>query len=116
MKPVLVVGAGIAGVTAAVEAAEAGQDVVVVEREPAIGGRVLRNHQYFPKFCPPSCGMEINSRRIEANPRVRVLLRSQVTFAEKAAGGSSIRSGCRCSTWPATTSTPSASSSSRARS
>ncbi|MGZ6142366.1 MAG: FAD-dependent oxidoreductase, partial [Myxococcales bacterium] len=87
MTPVLVVGAGIAGVTAALEAAEAGQDVVVVEREASVGGRVLRNHQYFPKFCPPSCGMEINTRRIETNPRVRVILRSQLASAEKAGSG-----------------------------
>ena len=72
-KPLLVVGAGIAGVTAALEAAEAGREVVLVEKDPAIGGRVLRSHHYFPKLCPPSCGMEINTRRLERNPRVRVV-------------------------------------------
>ena len=74
----LVVGAGIAGVTAALEAAEAGAEVVLVEREPSIGGRVLRSYHYFPKMCPPSCGMEINTRRLEANPRVRVLTSAEM--------------------------------------
>ena len=60
--PLLVIGAGIAGVTAALEAAEGGANVVVVERDSSIGGRVLRSHHYFPKLCPPSCGMEINVR------------------------------------------------------
>ena len=41
-SPLLVVGAGIAGVTAALEAAEAGREVVLIDREPTIGGRVLR--------------------------------------------------------------------------
>jgi quinone-modifying oxidoreductase subunit QmoA len=82
-KPLLVVGAGIAGITAALEAAEAGQEVVLVERDATVGGRVLRNHQYFPKFCPPSCGMEINTRRLEDNPRVRVLTSAEVTSAER---------------------------------
>lgn len=82
-RPLLVVGAGIAGVTAALEAAEAGQPVVVVEREPSVGGRVLKNHQYFPKLCPPACGMEINTRRLSRNPLVRVLTRSQVTAARR---------------------------------
>lgn len=82
-KPLLVIGAGIAGITAALEAAEAGQEVVLVERDATVGGRVLRNHQYFPKFCPPSCGMEINTRRLEDNPRVRVLTSAQVTSAER---------------------------------
>lgn len=88
--PVLVIGAGIAGVTAALEAAEGGANVVVVERDPTVGGRVLRVHHYFPKLCPPSCGMEINTRRIEKNPRVRVLTSSQVTKAERTGNGWSV--------------------------
>ena len=88
--PLLVIGAGIAGVTAALEAAEGGADVVVVERDPSIGGRVLRSHQYFPKLCPPSCGMEINIRRIERNPRVRVVTSSRVTAAERTSSGWSV--------------------------
>jgi quinone-modifying oxidoreductase, subunit QmoA len=88
--PLLVVGAGIAGVTAALEAAEAGAEVVLVEKEPFIGGRVLRNYQYFPKMCPPSCGMEINVRRLERNPRVRVLTNTQVTAAERVGSGWSV--------------------------
>jgi quinone-modifying oxidoreductase subunit QmoA len=88
--PLLVIGAGIAGVTAALEAAETGSEVVLVEREPAIGGRVLRINNYFPKLCPPSCGMEINTRRLERNPRIRVLISSTVTAAEKTDAGWSI--------------------------
>jgi quinone-modifying oxidoreductase subunit QmoA len=86
-SPLLVVGAGIAGVTTALEAAEAGQEVVLVEREPSIGGRVLRNHQYFPKLCPPSCGMEINGRRLAKNALVRVLTRTQLLGAQRSAAG-----------------------------
>jgi quinone-modifying oxidoreductase subunit QmoA len=86
-KPILVVGAGIAGITAALEASEAGRDVVLVERESAVGGRVLRNHHYFPKLCPPSCGMEINTRRLERSPRVRVLTNCRVTKASASDGG-----------------------------
>jgi len=89
-SPLLVIGAGIAGVTAALEAAEMGSEVVLVEREPAIGGRVLRSHNYFPKLCPPSCGMEINTRRLERNPRIRVLTSAQVTGAQKTDAGWSV--------------------------
>ena len=81
-RPLLVVGAGIAGVTAAIEAAEAGRDVVLLEKEASIGGRVLQLHHYFPKLCPPSCGMEINTRRLERNPRVRVLTKAEIAAAE----------------------------------
>ncbi len=89
-QPLLVVGAGIAGVTAALEAAEAGQAVVLVERDPSLGGRVLRNHNYFPKLCPPTCGMEINTRRVERNPRIRVLTNTRVTQASQTDGGWSV--------------------------
>ncbi len=69
--------------TTALEAAEAGHDVILVEREPAIGGRVVRNHQYFPKLCPPLCGMEINTGRLDRNERIRLLTSSEVTSAER---------------------------------
>jgi quinone-modifying oxidoreductase subunit QmoA len=89
-KSLLVIGAGIAGISAALEAAEAGAEVVVVEREPYIGGRVVRSHNYFPKMCPPTCGMEINTRRVERNPRIRVLTNSRVTDAQHTDGGWSV--------------------------
>ena len=86
-SPLLVIGAGIAGVTAALEAAEMGSEVVLVEQDPAIGGRVLRITNYFPKLCPPSCGMEINTRRLEKNPRIRVMTSTKVTNAMKTDSG-----------------------------
>jgi quinone-modifying oxidoreductase subunit QmoA len=70
---VLVVGGGISGMTAAIEASEAGREVYLVEKAPSLGGRVARMHQYFPKLCPPSCGLEINFQRLRRNPHVRVL-------------------------------------------
>ena len=71
-KPILVIGGGIAGMTAAVEAAEVGYRVILVEQDAFLGGRVMRSHKYFPKMCPPTCGFEINVRRIRRNPRITV--------------------------------------------
>jgi len=84
--PLLVVGAGIAGISAAIESAEAGREVVLVESEPTIGGRVVRSYHYFPKMCPPTCGMELNTRRLERNPRVRVLTGTTLTSAARTNG------------------------------
>lgn len=67
---VLVVGGGISGLTTACEAAEAGYSVAVVEKEPFLGGRVARMHKYFPKLCPPACGLEINFRRVKFSDRI----------------------------------------------
>jgi len=71
-NPILVIGGGISGMTAAVEVAEVGYPVVLVEKEAYLGGRVMRSHKYFPKMCPPSCGFELNVRRIRNNPRIAV--------------------------------------------
>jgi quinone-modifying oxidoreductase subunit QmoA len=78
MSGIVVIGGGISGITAAIEAAEAGREVVVVEKSPYLGGRVARSHQYFPKLCPPQCGLEINLRRIRTNPRIQVLTMAEV--------------------------------------
>ena len=67
---ILVIGGGISGLTTAIEAAEAGYNVTIVEKTPFLGGRVVRMNKYFPKLCPPACGLEINFRRIRFNPRV----------------------------------------------
>jgi len=68
---ILVVGGGISGLTAALEAAEVGNDVFLVEKSASFGGRVAQLNQYFPKLCPPSCGLEINFRRVKDNRRIR---------------------------------------------
>ena len=75
---VLVIGGGISGLTAAIEAAEAGANVTLVEKEAFLGGRVARTNLYFPKMCPPSCGIEINIRRVKTNPLIRTLTLSTV--------------------------------------
>ena len=83
-KTVLVVGGGISGITAAVEAAEAGCKVILVERLPYLGGRVARMNKYFPKLCPPTCGLEINFKRIKKNPDITVYTLASV---ESVSGG-----------------------------
>ncbi len=83
---ILVVGGGIAGMTAAIEAAEIGKSVVLLERSATLGGRVAAMNQYFPKLCPPTCGIEINLRRIRVNPCIRVLTLAEVGKLSGAAG------------------------------
>jgi quinone-modifying oxidoreductase subunit QmoA len=80
----MVVGGGISGLTTALEAAEVGYEVFLVEKNPYLGGRVAQLNQYFPKLCPPTCGLEINFKRIKDNPRIKVLTMAEV---EKVDGG-----------------------------
>ena len=75
---ILVVGAGISGITTALEAAETGFTVTLIEKNPYIGGRVAQLNQYFPKLCPPTCGLEINIRRLRDNPRITLYTLAEV--------------------------------------
>ena len=78
-QTILVVGGGISGLTAALEAAETGKQVVLVEKRPFVGGRVTQLYKYFPKLCFPTCGLEINQRRAKMNPNLTIITMAEVT-------------------------------------
>ncbi|MFW2372821.1 MAG: CoB--CoM heterodisulfide reductase iron-sulfur subunit A family protein [Gammaproteobacteria bacterium] len=78
-ETILVVGGGVSGMTTALEAAEAGKQVILVEKRPYVGGRVTQLYKYFPKLCFPTCGLEINQRRTKMNPNITVLTMAEVT-------------------------------------
>ena len=79
---ILVLGGGISGITAALEAAETGFSVLLVEKEAYLGGKVSGMNQYFPKLCPPYCGLEINFRRIRNTQAVSVQTSTTITKIE----------------------------------
>ncbi|WDN89467.1 quinone-modifying oxidoreductase, subunit QmoA [Desulfosarcina sp. BuS5] len=83
---ILVVGGGISGLTTTLEAAEVGYEVFLVEKNPYLGGRVSQLKQYFPKLCPPTCGLEINFRRIKDNPRIKVFTMAEIEKVDGAPG------------------------------
>ena len=75
---ILIVGGGISGITTALEAAETGYEVILIEKSPTLGGRVSGFHQYFPKMCPPTCGLEINYRRLRSSRKIEIHTLSEV--------------------------------------
>ncbi len=83
---ILVVGGGFSGLTAALEAAEVGYDVFIVEKSPFLGGRVAQLNKYFPKLCPPSCGLEIQFQRIKKNPHIKFFTQASVKAVQGSAG------------------------------
>jgi len=90
-QSILVVGSGMSGLTAAIEAAEAGYDTIIVEKNPYLGGRVAQLHHYFPKLCPPYCGLEINFRRIKQNSKIRFFTMAEVESISGAEGNFDVR-------------------------
>jgi quinone-modifying oxidoreductase subunit QmoA len=89
-QTILVVGGGISGMTAALEAAECGKQVILVEKTPALGGRSAQLYRYFPKMCHPTCGLEINLRRLKGNPNVKVMTMTEVTAVAGVRGNYSV--------------------------
>ncbi len=75
-KTILVVGGGPTGMTAAAEAAKAGYQVVLVEKEPQLGGWLKRFTRLFPKQAPyrelEPADLEGYIRRIQADKRITV--------------------------------------------
>lgn len=89
-QTILVVGGGVSGMTAALEAAECGKQVLLVEKSPTLGGRTALLYRYFPKLCHPTCGLEINLRRLKGNRNVRVMTMTEVVKIEGRRGDYSV--------------------------
>lgn len=77
-KRALVVGGGIAGIQAALDIADGGYEVVLVEKDDHIGGRVMQLSATYPSMESPAALMESHIREVQSHPRVRLLLRSEV--------------------------------------
>ncbi|MBT4287444.1 MAG: CoB--CoM heterodisulfide reductase iron-sulfur subunit A family protein, partial [Deltaproteobacteria bacterium] len=88
---ILVIGGGISGMTTALEAAEVGYEVILVEKDPILGGRVAKFYQYFPKLCPPPCGLEINYKRIKPNTKLQTFVNSEVESISGDAGNYKVK-------------------------
>ncbi|MBF0421631.1 MAG: FAD-dependent oxidoreductase [Magnetococcales bacterium] len=76
-KDVLVVGAGIAGLTAALEVARTGYKVLLVEKEETLGGKVANMHKVSPAR-PPYNKLEDNPlpkllAEVKGNSNIRIM-------------------------------------------
>jgi len=78
----LVVGAGVAGIQAALDIAEAGHEVVLVEREPSIGGKMAGLSETFPTLDCSQC--ILTPRMVEAgqHPNIKLYTYSEVEDVE----------------------------------
>ncbi len=89
-RRILVVGGGITGLTAALEIAEAGYDVALVEKTGALGGRTAELYRRVPARAPYAepqhTGIAQTIERVGAHPRIVVHLNSTVTETAGAPG------------------------------
>jgi len=73
----LVIGGGVAGIQAALDIADAGHQVVLVEREPSIGGKMAGLSETFPTLDCSQC--ILTPRMVEAGQHPNITLH---TYAE----------------------------------
>jgi quinone-modifying oxidoreductase subunit QmoB len=87
---ILVVGGGIAGMTAAIEAANAGYPVTLVEKTGQLGGAAAFEYKRVPERAPytdpEDTGVAEMVRSIEDNARITVHLNSTITKTSGAPG------------------------------
>jgi len=75
----LVVGGGIAGIQAALELADAGKKVYLVEREPSIGGHMAQFDKTFPTLDCAACILTPRMVSAGNHPNITLLTWSEVT-------------------------------------
>ncbi len=82
----IVIGGGIAGIEAALTLADAGKEVILVEREPSIGGHMAMFDKTFPTLDCAACILTPKMTAVKLHPRIKLLTYSAVESVEGSVG------------------------------
>jgi heterodisulfide reductase subunit A len=74
----LVIGGGIAGIQAALDMANSGYEVVLVERSPSIGGHMIQLSETFPTLDCSQCILTPKMVEVSKHPKIKLLTYSEV--------------------------------------
>jgi len=91
MKSMLVIGGGIAGIQSALDLADRGFHVYLVEREPSIGGHMALLDKTFPTNDCSMCILAPKMNECNAHPDIDILSYSEVAGLSGEAGDFSAR-------------------------
>jgi heterodisulfide reductase subunit A2 len=81
-RAALVIGAGIAGIQAALDMANAGVKVYLVEQEPSIGGHMAQLDKTFPTLDCSACILTPRMVEVARHPNIVLLTYSEVESVE----------------------------------
>lgn len=81
----LVLGGGIAGMQAALDIADAGFPVYLVEREPSVGGRMAQLDKTFPTLDCSSCILTPKMVDVGQHPNIELLTYAELASVERVA-------------------------------
>ncbi len=82
----LVIGAGISGMQAALDIADSGYEVILVEKEPSIGGHMAQLSETFPTLDCSQCILTPRTVEVGQHPNIRLLTLSEVVKVEGEVG------------------------------
>ncbi len=77
-KRALVIGAGIAGIQSALDIANAGYEVVLVEKEPSIGGHMAQLSETFPTLDCSQCILTPRTVETGRHPKIKLMTYSEI--------------------------------------
>lgn len=89
-KKALVIGGGIAGIQAALDIADAGHEVVLLEREPSIGGKMAMLDKTFPTLDCSACISTPKMVDASAHPNITLRTYCEVTDVQGYIGNFSV--------------------------
>ena len=78
-KRALVIGGGIAGIQTALDIADAGFEVDIVEKKPTIGGKMAQLDKTFPTLDCAACILTPKMVEVAQNEKIRIFSYSEVT-------------------------------------
>ena len=87
----LVIGAGIGGMQAALDIADSGFEVVLVEQAPSIGGHMAQLSETFPTLDCSQCILTPRTVEVGQHPNIRLLTLSEVVSVEGELGDFRVR-------------------------
>ena len=90
-KRILVIGGGIAGITAAIDLGNAGYEVVMVERLPSVGGRMLQLSETFPTLDCAQCTLTPRTVETGQHPNIKLYTYAEVVGVEGEPGNFNIK-------------------------
>ena len=89
--PVLVIGAGIAGIEASLLLANSGRKVYLVERTSYLGGNVIKFEEVFPNMDCATCMIAPKQQELLANENIELLRLSQVEAVQGSSGDFAVK-------------------------
>ena len=86
VRKALVIGGGIAGMTAALDLANAGVPVILVEKSPTIGGKMAMLSETFPTLDCAQCILTPKMAEVARHPNIKIYTLSEVIDVEGCIG------------------------------